>query len=345
MSAPLHDIAVVGAGPIGLELAAALKRHGIDYVHFDKGAIGQTMFWWPPQTQWFSSNERIAIAGVPLVTTDQRKATREEYLAYLRTVVRTFDLKVHTHEPVVAITGREGDFTLATDRRGVRGAHRARRIVLAVGDTDRPRTLDIPGEGLPHVSHVLEEPHKYLQRKLLIVGGKNSAAEAALRCWHAGVEVAMSYRGDGFDKRHVKYWLLPELLGRIQRREIVCHYRTRPVEIKPTRVVLRRIDDDGTFEVDADFVLLATGFVADQTLFESIGIELHGEARAPQHDPDTMRTNVPGVYVAGTAIAGTQSSYHVFLENCHVHVDRIVAHLRGEGPPAESRTWAGSPES
>jgi len=327
MGEHVHDTAIIGAGPIGIELACALKRAGIDAIHFDKGAIGQTMYWWPPQTQWFSSNERIAIAGVPLLTTDQRKATREEYLAYLRTVVRTFDLKIHTHEKVVDITGAEGDFTLHTRRNDQPFAYRAKRIVLAVG------------------SHVLEEPHKFIQRKLLIVGGKNSAAEAALRCWHAGVEVTLSYRGDAFDKRHVKVWLLPELLGRISRGEIACHYQTEPIEIRPTSIVLRDLTDQSTREVDADFVLLATGFVADMTLFESLGITLTGESRAPEHDTDTMLTNVPGVYVAGTATAGTQNSYHVFLENCHVHVDRIVAHLTDRPAPTETRRWAGAPES
>jgi len=328
-----HDVAIVGAGPIGLELAAALTRRGIDYVQFDKGTIGQTMYWWPPSTQWFSSNERIAIAGVPLLTTDQRKATREEYLAYLRTVVRTFDLKVNTHEPVIDIE-RDGDgFVLTTNARGKQHRYRAANVVLAVGDTDVPKRIGIAGEDLSHVSHVLHDPHLYFQRDLLIVGGKNSAAEAALRCWHAGVNVTMSYRGEAFDKRHVKYWLLPELEGRIKRGEIGCHYETEPVSIAEGAVTLREVRTDRTFDVPCDFVLLATGFVADMSLFEKVGVALQGDSQVPTFDPQTMLTNVPGVYVAGTAAAGTQNSYHLFLENCHIHVHRITAHLTGEAPP------------
>jgi thioredoxin reductase (NADPH) len=327
------EVAIVGAGPIGLELAAELKRAGIDYVQFDKGTIGQTMYWWPPQTQWFSSNERIAIAGVPLHTIDQRKATREEYLAYLRTVARTFDLKIRTHEPVVDIVREADTFRLTTNARGSQHSYAARKVVLAVGDTDVPKRIDIPGEDLPHVAHVLLEPHHYFQRDLLIVGGKNSAAEAALRCWHAGVNVVMSNRDAKFDDQHVKYWLLPELEGRINRGQIACHYQTEPVEITESYVTLRRSDTGETFDVACDFVLLATGFVADMSLFGKVGVALLGDNEVPQFDEATMQTNVAGVYVAGTAAAGTQNRYHLFLENCHIHVHRIVAHLKGEAPP------------
>ena len=331
-----HDVAIVGAGPIGLELAVELKRAGFDAVQFDKGTIGQTMYWWPPATQWFSSNERIAIAGVPLLTPDQRKATREEYLAYLRTVARTFDLRIRTHEPVLDIA-RDDDgraFSLTSAARGATRITRARKVVLAVGDTDHPKRIGVPGEDLPHVSHVLHDPHHYFQRDLLIVGGKNSAAEAALRCWHAGVRVTMSYRGEAFHERHVKYWLLPELRGRIQRGEIACRYRTAPVRITPAAVTLRQLDTGETFDAPCDFVLLATGFVADTSLYRRAGIELTGGNEIPRFDEPTMQTNVPGVYVAGTATAGTQNHYTVFLENCHVHVHRIVAHPRGLPPPA-----------
>lgn len=328
-----YTVAIVGAGPVGLELAVALKRAGIDYVQFDKGTIGQTMFWWPPQTQWFSSNERIAIAGVPLLTTDQRKATREEYLTYLRTVARAFDLKVRTHEPVTDIT-RDGDGFVITSTHGQQ-THtcRAQKVVLAVGDTEMPKRLEIPGEGLPHVTHVLEEPHKYFQRRLLIVGGKNSAVEAALRCWHAGVEVTLACRADGIDAKHVKYWLRPELIGRIKRHEIAAHFGVEPVEIKPTHTVMRHTKTGETFNLDCDFVLLATGFVADMSLFRRLGVELIGDNALPMFDEETMETNAPGVYVAGTATAGTQNRYTVFLENCHIHTDRIVHHLQDKAPP------------
>src|SRR4051812_34177769 len=205
------DVAVIGAGPIGLELAVALKRAGVDYLHFDAKQIGYTISWFAPQTRFFSSNERIAIAGVPLQTWDQGKATREEYLAYLRRIVQQFDLQIRTYEPVIHIA-RVGDgFVLTTKPPGGEKTIRANRVVLCTGGTDRPRRLNVPGEDLPHVSHYFQDPHTYFRKRLLIVGGKNSAVEAALRCYHAGADVSISYRRDQLPQSSIKYWLLPEI--------------------------------------------------------------------------------------------------------------------------------------
>src|SRR4051794_8793459 len=168
----LTDVALVGAGPIGLEMAVALKRGGFDYIHFDAKQIGYTISWFPPQTRFFSSNERIAIAGVPLQTADQSKASREEYLAYLRSIVLQFELNVQTYEPIAAIDRRGGEFLLTTKPRGGERKYRAKRLILATGGTDHPRRLNIPGEDLPHVSHYFRDAHEYFERQLLIVGGK-----------------------------------------------------------------------------------------------------------------------------------------------------------------------------
>src|SRR3954470_8198858 len=176
------DIVIVGAGPIGLELAVAFKRAGVDYIQFDAKQIGYTISSFPPQTRFFSSNDRIAIAGVPLQTPDQNKCTREQYLAYLRTVVQQFDLRVNTYERVVGIErGREG-FIVTTRPAARERRYGCRRLVLATGGTATSRTLGIPGENLPHVSSRLDDPHVYFRKRLLIVGGKNSAIETALRC-------------------------------------------------------------------------------------------------------------------------------------------------------------------
>lgn len=330
------DLAIIGAGPIGLEVAVAAQRAGLDYVVIDAGQIGQTICWFPYQMRFFSSTDRIAIAGVPIQTADQSKCSREEYLAYLRSIVGQFDLRIRTYEPVESIEREKGDDAngFVIHSRSARGVHltRARNIVLATGDTDSPRRLGIPGEDLPHVSHQFVEPHRYFRRRLLVVGGKNSAVEAALRCYHAGAHVTISYRSEAFDDRAVKYWLLPEVKGRIARREIDCFYETQPTRITPTHVTLRQAGG-GEVQVEADFVLVLIGFTAEMSLFSSVGVELRGEGRVPTFDEQTMMTNVPGVYVAGTATAGTQQSYHVFLENCHVHARRIIASITGHAPP------------
>ena len=333
-------VIVVGAGPIGLELAVSLKAMDIDYVHLDAGQVGHTVSWYPPQTTFFSSPERIAIAGVPLVTPDQSKASREQYLAYLRGVVEQFDLRVHTYEKVVRVSrDDEGEHVVDTERiDGETRRYVAPNLVLAVGDMHGPRRLDIPGEDLPHVSHYFDDPHKYFRRKLLIVGGRNSAAEAALRCHRAGAEVAISYRGESFEDRGIKYWLLPELNSLVRKQQIAFHPRTVPTAIGPGRITLRRLETDGTttngeaYDVASDFVLLLTGYTQDKSLFEMAGVTLDGENRAPRHDPETMECDAPGVFVAGTAAAGTQEKFKLFIENCHPHAHRIATAIAGRPP-------------
>lgn len=333
-----HEVAIVGAGPIGLELAVALKREGVDHVHFDARQVGFTISWFPPQTRFFSSSERIAIAGVPLFTTDQSKASREEYLAYLRGVVRQFELQIRTYEPVVGVERATDHFVIATQpAAGARRSTRARRIVLATGGTDRPKLLNIPGEDLPHVDHYFRDPHAYFQKRLLVVGGKNSAVEAALRCHNIGARVSISYRGAKLPEKSVKYWLLPEIEHLIAKGRIEAYFESVPTKITHSHVTL--MQKGKSIEVPADFVLLLTGYEQDPALFRICGIETRGDAAVPVFDERTMESNVPGIYLAGTATAGTQSKYTVFIENCHVHVDRIVAAITGKAPPVQRPTY------
>lgn len=324
------DVAIIGAGPIGLELAVALKDAGVEYLQFDAKQIAHTISWYPKQTPFFSSPDRIAICGVPLNTSDQSKATREEYLAYLRGIVEQFDLDIHTYEPVETITKQGDAFVLSTRHAGEARQYEVKRIVMAVGDMHRPRMLNIPGEDLPHVSHYFDEAHAYFKQRVLIVGGRNSAVEAAIRCCRAGADVHLSYRHDEFDGRSVKYWLKPEIEWLIKSGQITFHSRTLPVAITERSVKLRSTQDNSGTKIDADFVLLLTGYEMDTSMLESLGVQLVGENRAPEVDVMTMQTNVPGVYVAGTAAAGTQQRFKLFIENCHPHVIRIARALAGD---------------
>ncbi len=344
-------VLIVGAGPIGIELAVALRRAGVPYEQLDAGQIGSTIEWYAPQTHFFSSPERIAIAGVPLATLDQGKATREEYLLYLRSVVAQFDLDVHTFERVVELSPRQGGGFLAVSQ-GPRGEHRwrAERVVLAIGDMHLPRLLGVPGEDLPHVSHYLGEPHRYFRRRLLIVGGKNSAVEAAIRCYRVGARVALSYRGADLDPERVKFWLLPEIRALLRDGGVEWLPSTLVREIRPGSVLLERCgqSDEGAdegggepVEVEAEEVLLLTGYGQDPSLFEQAGVTLEGAGRVPRHDPATMETDVPGLHVAGTAAAGTQlGGVRAFIETSHVHVERIAAAVAGRAaPPVEAPAY------
>jgi len=327
------EAAIVGAGPIGIEMAVALKKAGVNYLHFDARQIGYTISWFAPQTRFFSSNERIAIAGVPLQTWDQNKATREEYLAYLRRVVLQYELKINTYEPVVGITRDADGFMLDTAPRGGAMKYRVKNIIFCTGGTDRARRLNVPGEDLPHVSHYFQDPHTYFQKRLLVVGGKNSAVEAALRCYHAGANVSISYRREQLNQSSIKYWLLPEINGLVAANKIRGLFNTQPIEFTPSHVRFHKMDSSDTFEEPFDFVLLLTGYEADMSLLKKANVQLRGDCELPAYNESTMQTNIPGIYVAGCAVGGTQDKYSVFLENCHVHVPRIVAAIKGQAPP------------
>lgn len=339
------DVAVIGGGPIGIETAIALSEQGVDVTLFEAKQIGEAIRRWPPNTRFFSTPEHVALAGVPVHNLDQGSITGEEYLAYLRMLVEYFDINLHNYEPVVGIEPMDGNTGGNTSGYIVRTAHRtgerrygARTIVFCTGGMAAPRLLGIPGEDLAHVSHYFEGPHKYFRTRLLIVGGRNSAVEAALRCWRGGAEVMLSYRRHDFDWERIKPHLSGDLRDRIDKGEITFYPATVPVEITTDRVLLASTEDGHTpngrvTEVKPDFVLLATGFVADQSLLRLAGVELIGEAEEPRYDEETMETNVPGIYVAGTAVGGTQSQgFRYFISTTHDHVARIVRAITGQLP-------------
>lgn len=331
------EVLIVGAGPIGIELAVRLRRERISYEQVDAGQIGSTISWYAPQTQFFSSPERIAIAGVPLQTLDRSKATREEYLTYLRSVVLQFDLKVETGVRVNAITRGDDGFVVTAFGRDGERKRTAQNVVLAIGDMHRPHLLGVPGEDLPHVSHFFGDPHAYFRRQVLVVGGRNSAVEAAIRCVRVAAIVTLSYRAAELDPKHVKPWLLPEINAMIRDSRMTFLPGTTLREITPAHVVL----DPGGRRIDADSVLLLTGYEQDSSLFESAGVTLVGPQRRPRFNEATMETDVPGLYVAGTAAAGTQvSGTTAFIETSHIHVDRIAAALKGEPAPVETQAYA-----
>lgn len=332
-SAVETEVVIVGAGPIGLEIAVALRALGVPYVHLEAGQIGETITRYPKQVRFFSSPERIAIAGVALQTVNQEKASREEYLAYLRAVVQQFGLPIRTHENVLAVEPTGGGFIVRSTRSGEPRTCSARHVILAIGGMHEPRLLSIPGEDLPHVSHFFDEPHRYFRERLLVVGGRNSAAETAVRCARAGARVALSYRGEKLDPAHVKYWILPELEGLIRRRVVEFHPNTVPVAIRADSVTLASTAGAAPIEAGADFVLLLTGYVMDTSLLVNAGAALDGETGRPKLDSATLMTTVPGLYVAGVAVAGTQRGYRLFIENCHPHVTKIVKSITGKEPP------------
>ncbi|MFG0291345.1 MAG: NAD(P)-binding domain-containing protein [Rhodopirellula sp. JB044] len=358
---------VIGAGPIGIETAIDLQRRGLPARVYDAGPVGHTISWWAPQPRWFSSNDRIAIAGVPLHTVDQSKASREEYLNYLRGVVDQFDVDVRTFhrivslEPIAQARDSNGEarpndvadspVSRARWRLGMArvNGHRtseagsepapeffieARSVVLAIGGTDFPNRLGVPGEDSPHVDGYLREVHRYHGRNVLIVGGRNSAVEAAIRLHRGGAKVTLCCHREQLPDDGIKYWLRPEIEGLIRSGSIDAFFRSRVTAINGPEVTIATqpsLGEATSRNVAFDDVLLLIGYRQNPRLFRQLGIVSDAPSGAPVFDPQTMQTTRAGVYVAGTAIGGTQSSrYQIFLENCHDHPKKIADHICSE---------------
>jgi thioredoxin reductase (NADPH) len=317
---PVRDVIIVGAGPSGLATAIAAKRQGLDYLIVEKGMLVNSIFNFPMHMVFFTTPELLEIGGLPL-TTPYEKPTRLEALRYYRRVVDTYDIQVCYQEAVTAIErDDDGVFAVTTTRRGVTRERQARAVVLAIGYYDLPNYLGVPGEDLPHVSHYYTDAHPYYRQRVVVVGGKNSAAEASLELFRAGVHVTLVHRhatlGDS-----IKYWVRPDIENRLKEGAIAARFESTVVAITPTAVV---IDNKGTREeIPAEGVFLLTGYHPDVDLMRRAGIECHPETLAATLNSETYETNVPNLFIAGGAIAGRHTG-NIFIENGRFHGERII---------------------
>ena len=321
------DLLVVGAGPVGLACALEAARQGLSHVVIEKGAPLQTLVSWPTHTVFFSTPELLEIGGHPFVTA-AGKPTRREGLAYYRKVAEREGLVIRHHEAVTSLE-RAGDlFRVATTK----GIHAARAVVVATGFFDTPNLLGVPGEDLPKVSHYYTEPYAHTGSDVLVVGGKNSAVEAALDLHRNGVHVTMAVRGHAFGAS-VKYWLKPDIENRVREGSICAYFDTRVFSIEEGAVVLETAGRK--YEIPNDFVFALTGYRPDFPLLRTLGIAITDDLHVV-HDPVTMETSVPGLYVAGVVAAGIEIG-KLFIENGRLHAVAIVKHIlarRGAAPAA-----------
>jgi thioredoxin reductase (NADPH) len=325
------QLAVIGAGPCGIAVGAAARKAGIGCTLFDAGPLTASIVDYPPYMTFFSTADNLEIAGVPFVV-PRGKPGREDALAYYRRVVEHFDVDVRQWEEVEEVSGREGAFRLSTrTRTGREHEYRARRIVVATGSFHEPNYLDVPGEELEKVRHYYDEPYPYWDQDVVVVGGGNSAVEAALELWRAGARVDFVHFADRLDPG-VKPWIRPDIENRFEEGSIPVHWGTRVHEIRPGSVVLGDVESGDTRTLDNDWVFAMTGWRSDPELLRELGVEVDAESGVPSHDPGTMETNVPGVFIAGVIAAGDDAN-RIFIENGKHHGPRIVEHLR-ESPPA-----------
>jgi len=327
----IRDITIVGAGPAGLAAAIAAKQAGLDYSLLEKGVLVNSIYEFPVNMVFFTTPELLEIGGLPLVSPFE-KPTRLEALRYYRRVVDTYELAIEFGEQVKDVKpgttpGRSGEggsgdvFDIETrSETGVRRIRHSRNVIFAIGYFDHPNFIGVPGESLPHVSHYYTESHGFYRKNVVIVGGGNSAAETALELFRSGAHVTLVHRHPQL-KPSIKYWVRPDIENRIKEGSVKGLFNTQVVEILPTQVIVER---DGSKEsIPADAVFLLTGYHPDCDLYRRAGIRLHRETMSPEFNAETFETNVPGIFLAGGAICGRDTS-NIFIENGRFHGEAII---------------------
>ena len=330
------DVLIVGAGPCGLAAAISAQRAGLRAEVVDAWVVASTIAQYPTYVRFFSTAEKLSLGGLPFVVAAD-KPTRRDGLAYYRAVVQHFGLVVRQYERVTAIEGSDGAFrVLSRTRAGIDRVTRARAVVVATGYFGSPNRLGVPGEDLPHVTHVFREGHEAFQQDVVVVGGGNSAAEAALDLWRCGAHVTLTHFGPTFDKR-IKPWVLPDFENRAKEGSLAVRWNARVTAIERGAVVIRGAH--GEERIPASLVYVMTGFAPNTELLRTAGVRIDASTGVPSHEPATLQTNVPGVFIAGVVVAGFDAN-KVFIENGRYHGDTIVACLLGRPAPEAPRLSA-----
>jgi thioredoxin reductase (NADPH) len=318
------DVVVIGAGPTGLACAIEAQKAGFRVVNIDKGCLVNSLYNYPANMVFFTTPELLEIGDIPFTTAHQ-KPTRSEALEYYRRVTEHYCLDVRQYENVERVSGSNGNFSIQTRTRvSAEAQFAARKVVIATGFYDLPNLMAVPGEDLPKVHHYYGEPHPYFDADVLVIGGKNSAAIAALELWRHGSRVTLVHRGSAIHQ-NVKYWIKPDIENRIKNREVAAYFNTTVKEITPTTVGL--LTPDGERTLKNDFVLALTGYHPDIDFLRSVGIEVGPPPDCrPAVNSQTLETNVPGVYLAGVVVAGNRTN-EIFIENGRFHGREIASDI------------------
>ncbi|MAU17378.1 MAG: hypothetical protein CMH46_17775 [Muricauda sp.] len=310
------DVVIIGGGPIGIACGLEAKKQGVTYIIIEKGPIVNSLFNYPVNMQFFSSSEKLEIDEIPFIS-NEAKPKRNEALEYYRRIVTSNKLNIHLFEKVIDTKKMENYFLVKTDK----DEYRAKNVVVATGFYDLPNKMNVPGEDLPKVSHYYKDPHFYASQKLVVVGASNSAIDAALECWRKGAEVTLVIRGHEIGSR-VKYWVRPDIINRIEEGSIKAYFNSTVKEIKPNEIIINTPEGEVTLE--NDFVLALTGYRPNFAFLERLGIELSDDSkRLPTYNPETMETNIDGLFLAGV-ICGGMETHKWFIENSRIHAPIIM---------------------
>lgn len=317
-----YDLIIIGGGPAGINVSISARKAGLKFLILEKGLLVNSIYNFPANMTFFSTSKKLEIGAVPFIS-HVEKPTRREALEYYRRLVDGYNLPIRLYEAVESMKALpdEAGYRITTTK----GSYRARTVTVATGFYDTPRMLNVPGEELPKVKHYYYDAHAYVGQKVLVVGAANSACDVALECWQKNAEVTMAIRGEAIYEK-VKYWIKPNIENRIAEGSIKAYFNTTVREIRPREVVLDT--PEGELTLANDWVLAMTGYQPNYALLERLGLSVSGtEEGCPVHDPDTLETNLPGVYLAGVVCAGRQTS-RLFIENTRDHGEVIVDQIR-----------------
>ncbi|MET3732631.1 YpdA family putative bacillithiol disulfide reductase [Moheibacter stercoris] len=314
-----YDLIIIGAGPIGMACAIEAKRKNLHYLVIEKGALVNSLYNYPLYMTFFSTAERLEIGQVPF-TNISSKPGRQEALEYYRRIHQYFDLNIQFYEEVLSVESKKSLHTIQTSK----STYQAKNIIVATGFYDIPVKLGIPGEDLPKVSHYFKEAHPYAGQKLVVVGANNSSVDAALECWRKGAEVTMVIRKGEIHDR-VKYWVKPDIENRIAEGSIKAYFYSNLLSIQEESVTIET--PEGILAIENDFVLALTGYRPNFEFLESLGIELSKDGLfIPTYNPETMESNVDGIYLAGV-VCGGMETHKWFIENSRVHAEMILGDI------------------
>jgi thioredoxin reductase (NADPH) len=328
------DLICIGAGPTGLACAIDGKRAGLRTLVIDKGCLCNSLYHYPANMVFFTTPELLEIGDLPM-TSSGEKPTRAEALKYYRKTAEHYELELRLFERVDGIEGHDGNFAIhTTERLGGKNVYHAKKLVIATGYYDLPNLLGVPGEELPNVSHYFTEPHPYWEQDVVVIGGKNSAAEAALELYRGGARVTLVHRRAELGST-IKYWVRPDIENRIKAKQVTALFNTHVTRIEPECVWVQ--DGGAERALPAKQVFALTGYHPDFDFLRAAGVELNAETRKPKINPKTLESNVPGLFLAGVVIGGNSPS-EIFIENGRFHGKAIVAALTGEEAPKDPGT-------
>ena len=320
-----YDIICIGAGPTGLACAIEAKRAGMNPLVIDKGCLCNSIFHYPVNMVFFTTPELLEIGDLPLVSAAE-KPVRTEALKYYRKAAEHFQLELRLFERVLRVDGHDGNFTVVTQtEKGTEQRYTGKKVSVATGYYDLPNIMNIPGEDSPHVSHYYTEPYEFWNQDVVVIGGKNSAAEAALDLYRNGARVTLVHRKSELGST-IKYWVRPDIENRVKAGQVKALFDTRVRAITRDEVIVQ--NGAGEKRLPAKKVFALTGYHPDFAFIESLGVHLDPETRKPALDPNTLESNVPGIHLAGVVIGGRHTS-EIFIENGRFHGKQIIESLKG----------------